>query len=124
MRLTSQSFGASMTSGSGPRRRTPTLNCLPSVGADKRDELSKRFDNAKHELWAHVHVGQLSVSRQCSESLEALLSSIAAEEHRFDEDWRGDEEYSEHLAEHCEKVRDLIDSGLPAILAAAQKDLD
>lgn len=97
---------------------------LPSVGADKREEPRRRFDNAKHELWAHVHVGQLAVSPECRESLEALLSSIATEEYRFNlEEPRGDEKYSEDLAEHCETVRKVIDTGLPPILAAAAKDL-
>jgi hypothetical protein len=98
-------------------------NLLPSVGTQKREELGKRFDNAKHELWAHVHVGQLAVSPHCRESLDALLSSIATEEHRFEHDQRGDEEYPEDLAKHCDNLRNLIDTALPEIVAAAVKDL-
>jgi len=65
----------------------------------------------------------LAIRAECSEALEAILSAIAVEEHRFEDNLGGDEEYSEDLAKYCEKIRHIIDSGLPRILAAATKDL-
>jgi hypothetical protein len=107
------------------------LSMLPTVGAEKRDALRRRVDEAKHELWGFVHVGKLDISSDCAGVLESLLESVAIEEHRFreevtdfdDDDPAGAHEYQEDLRQHYDKIRALIKTEIPAIVGAAKKDL-
>lgn len=96
---------------------------LPSIGGDQLDAATKRFHEAKRVLWSYVHVGALVVSEDVREKLDDFLVAIGSEEHRFEEDVRDDDDYSTDLADHCDKIRNLVTERLPGLLASARSDI-
>jgi hypothetical protein len=96
---------------------------LPTVGAEQLRLATERYDEAKRVLWSYVYVGALVVCPEARDRLETLLSAIGREEHRFQEDVTGDDEYSREIAEHCDNIRKIVAEQIPSVLTVAQHDL-
>jgi hypothetical protein len=96
---------------------------LPTVGAEQLRLATQRYDEAKRVLWSYVHVGALVVCPEARSKLEALLSAIGREEHRFQEDMIGDDDYSGEIADHCDRIRKIVADQIPAVMTIAQHDL-
>ena len=96
---------------------------LPSASAEQLNAAEGRYEEARRILSSFAHVGALVISEQCRRELDELISDLSREDFRFHEDGTDEENFSRELAEHCEKVRTLIESHLPQIVASAKKDL-
>lgn len=94
---------------------------LPSIGSAK--DLAKRFDDAKRELWGFVHVGGLVVSAESQAALEEFLTEISKIEFAFHDEGTDEQNYATVLADHCDKLRQVVAKHLPVLLQLGKKDL-
>jgi hypothetical protein len=88
---------------------------LHSVGSKKLRELSTRFEEANHELSSFAHVGGLLISDQCRTALEDLVNAVAKEEFDFALDYIGEYGIKVEYAEHCARIRNIIEERMPHI---------
>ncbi len=94
---------------------------LPSLGSPQ--ELAKRFDEAKRELWGFVHVGGLVISTESQAALHDLLTEVSGLEFDFDDEGKDERNYPTVLAAHCDKVRQAVARHVPALMKLGKKDL-
>ncbi len=97
--------------------------CLPSVGADKLKDLSRRHDDARHELSSFLYVGELLISDRSRTALKELLVELSREEFRFWDDFCDDADFPDKYSSHCDKVRSIIKEHLPRIQELAKADI-
>ncbi|MFL5579166.1 MAG: hypothetical protein ACJ8AO_02250 [Gemmatimonadaceae bacterium] len=97
---------------------------LPSLSQAKLTEASGRFEEAKRALSSFVHIGELVISADALELLDRIRGEISSEEFRYEDDRGGDDSPDHDLAEHCDKIRRIVEGYLPRLLSLARDDID
>ena len=96
---------------------------LPSPGGDHMKAASARYHEAKRSLSSYVHVGALLICADARAGLEEMLSAIAREEYRYEDEANDPSTFDSDLVEHCDKLRNIIAVHLPPLLQLIKTDL-
>jgi hypothetical protein len=95
---------------------------MPSVAAQRFRELANEYEAAREQLWRYAAIGELLISEDVTEEVDALRGKIDAA--AFQYELARDPENERHEFEyHCQQISRAVSEHLPAIIRLAKVDL-
>lgn len=100
-----------------------TVPCLPSSSKEKLDDLYKEFENSRQQLWKTVKIGELVISKNTIELLEAFLTSLEKERFRYIDEYTDGGMHDQEFRDHLDEIRKIVGTNLPDVIKLSKSDL-